>query len=239
MKKVVLIFSFIFSFLIIGFTQSNSTIDVVIGGEFSYNTFDVIDLGNEEVGTTIRFNDFSNGIYNYRIGLNISQELINKVYLKTGIRFAKAGYRIQSSVGIFPINSLAPIADVYINLKKNYLFFEFPIIGRYEFSKSKFALFVEMGLSPHIYLTTKEIYYDSDRINYTNNNSPDFNSFHLVGIISIGLNAHINKRFTLFVQPIFRNHFTSSIQGSTDLLRNYGLELGLRKNLGIKKSSIE
>jgi len=251
MKRLLLLLSFVFSFSIIGFAQSNSTIDVMMGGEYTFRLLNFSKEASQLVSSDIYNRD--DGFIIHRFGFNFNHELFPNFYLKTGIRYTEGGFKYdfpelifvnqyESTSGVI-IEATDPALLNYPDYNKNsYLFLEFPIIGRYEYKTTKFSPFIEAGISPNIYLNTKlkTVYPSgSDRPNtveYQENELLKINTLQFVASISFGYNYHLNDSFTIYGQPIIRYHLTALADTPVKYyLYNIGLELGLRKNLGVKK----
>jgi hypothetical protein len=112
----------------------------------------------------------------------------------------------------------------------DYWFLEVPIVGRYEFSESRWSPFVEVGLSPNLYLRGKEI--QQTDLGETNFEAGNINKMQLVGSVSFGVNYAATENLQVFAQPIFRYHLTKTTDlGSEEHLYNAGLEIGMRKRL--------
>jgi len=69
MKKILILFYFVFLFVYAGFTQSNSSIDLILGGGNSHRFITDDRLLNTIQGTTTK------GIYGARYGLNYSRKV--------------------------------------------------------------------------------------------------------------------------------------------------------------------
>lgn len=121
-----------------------------------------------------------------------------------------------------------------------------PFNLRYSINNNKIAPFIEFGFSPYLYLITKRKEFSDSTPEPTiekikkPNSTPFINSL-IYASFSLGLDYNINKEFALFIQPIVRYNFKKIkfLNGTYSSLRNntiiYSIELGLRKNLGVKK----
>ena len=121
----------------------------------------------------------------------------------------------------------------------DYLFLEIPIIGRYEFKEKKVSPFVEVGVSPSIYLNTKlkTVTDISTTSEYLRNETPAINNLSMVASVSFGVNYTLNEKLVFFGQTIGRYHFTKlAAAPSNQYLYNFGVEFGIRRNLSNRNS---
>ena len=121
-----------------------------------------------------------------------------------------------------------------LQLSRDYWFIEIPVAARFEFSNKKFSPFIELGVSPSVYLTTrtKTVTDIGTDVTYQKGGTADYNNMHLVGFTSFGVNYSLNDKFQLFGQGIYRYHFTKLVDAPiSEHLYNYGLEVGVRRRL--------
>lgn len=223
------------------FSQINLSVDLVTGIEYSYRSLrtsrvdpiviSILDGRNVETGKS-----------NWRFGLNYNKRISAKFFLKTGLRLASIGYKGEKKIGLrwgSEITSMGWIPDPSlaheIQLIHDYLFIELPIVGRYEFKGKKLSPFIELGVAPSYYLTTrtKKITDIGNESTFQKSPAPHFNSLQVVGLFSMGINYNLNENIQLFGQPIIRYHFSKLIEAPIEEhLYNFGIELGLRKKLG-------
>ena len=225
-----------------GFCQIHSSIDFIAGVEYSYRN---LNTSSKDV-TVIRImenqDNKESGKSNWRIGFNYNRKVANKIFLKTGIRLMSIGYKGEQKTGLrwgsehngmgewIPDPNLAH----EIQLIDDYWFFEIPMAGRFEFSEKKLRLFLETGVSPSIYLTTrrKSITDIGTNVEFQNNNTHNFNKFHLVGNLSFGISYSIDENLQIIGQPIFRYHLTKLEEVPIrEYLFNYGVEIGIRRRI--------
>ncbi len=97
-----------------------------------------------------------------------------------------------------------------LQLVRDYLFFELPLMARFEMGNGKWGLFAEAGISPNLYygrkVTTKTDLDTQSTIYRNEVSSPS--KLNLSGNISLGLHYRASERVALFFQPIFRYHFS-------------------------------
>ena len=121
-----------------------------------------------------------------------------------------------------------------IQLTHNYWFLEIPLALRFEFTNKKFSPFIESGISPSVYLTTRttSVTDIGTDVTYQKNGTSDFTSMHLVGMVSIGTNFTVNEKFQLFGQATYRYHLTKLADAPIEEhLYNYGIEIGVRRSI--------
>lgn len=223
------------------FSQMNSSIDFVFGLEESYRSLSttsedpiVTGILNQRNGKEIRKQ-------NWRLGFNYNKRLTKSLFLKSGIRLASVGYydeklsdlRWPSEIGPNGFE-LDPSLPHKIHNSTNYWFLEIPLAARYEISHARFSPFIELALSPSVYLTTR-IKKETDintEVTFKRSSNSDFSTVHLVGSASFGSNYTINNKFQLFGQVAYRKHFTKLVDAPIiEKLYNYGLEFGIRRKL--------
>ena len=214
----------------------NSSFDFIGGIDYGYRN---LSAPSESSSVTFR-DDNELGKINYRIGLNLNQKITEKIFFKTGVRFVITGYKERKMD--FP--GVDVISDINTpvfpggegQIFRNFSFIELPIIVRYEFSKKKFTPFMELGVSPALYLSNRIKFITEINpgiFNSKGKDNRDFSTLHLVSVVSFGGNYFINEKLQLFAQPTFRYHFTRLIEESTirENLWSLGLEFGVRKRI--------
>lgn len=226
---------------VVAFSQSNSSFDLVGGAEYTFrllqNTTDdpvmqiIIDQRERD--------EF--GKLNFRGGFNYNRRLAGQLWLRTGLRWASAGYVYQDIDDLRWPSEFDPNTGAYtpdpslpheLRLTKEYWFLEVPLAGRLEMGQGKLKPFVELGVSPHIYLTTRTRQV-TDLETKQDFGADDVKPLNLAGIVSVGFQYQATKRTALFFQPIFRYHLTPLADTPIrEHLYNYGLELGVRKGMG-------
>lgn len=209
--------------------QSQSTIDFVGGVGYSFPNFNV---------TAPDIPDFQ-GRFNFRFGVNYNRRIGKQLWLKTGARFARVGYKTgkltnlrwgsENENGVWVPDPTLPRESQSFN---DYLFVDIPLAIRYEFGKKKLRPFAELGVSPYIFVTriSKKVT-DLETSTKILRNIGGFRNFHLTGQLSFGLDYTLNEKWIFFGQPIFRYHFTGLTQGSQERLYSIGLEFGARLQL--------
>lgn len=229
------------------FSQNNASIDLVGGVEFGYRSLSGDHSDDVPVGLILETRERETGKFGFRFGFNYNQRLSKKIFLKTGLRVANLGYtsgkitglrwgsEIQNAIDnglteIVPDPSLPREVQFFYE----YWFLEIPIIGRYEFNEKRWSPFVEVGLSPNIYLDARtKQKTDLGDAKYNHVEVGDaFNKFQLVGSASFGVNFAATESFRIFAQSVFRYHLTKTVDSAVkEHLYNVGLEVGVRKHL--------
>lgn len=224
---------------LVSFGQLNSSIDFITGIEYSYRSlnmdpdssslpFNIIDLRNNR----------ESGKANWRIGINYNKRLSNRFYLKTGLRLASVGYKGEKQTDLRWPSEIGPWGYQYdpslpheMQLIYDYWFLEIPLAGRYVFLDKKFSPFIEVGISPSYYLTTKTktITDIGNSTSFSRGGNSPFTNLHLVGVLSLGSNFTVNEKMQLFGQATYRRHLSKLVNASIkEYLYNIGMELGLR-----------
>lgn len=224
----------------VGFAQFQSSIDFIGSIDYSYRALSTSTTIPVIISTFEKRERTETGKLNWRVGFNYNQKIAERLYLKSGVRLASVGFKGEKKTdliwgsehdgmgGFIP----DPNAPKEFQSIPDFWFLELPLIGRYEFASQKVIPFLEIGLSPTIYLKTRnKVITDIDEtiISYKSNS---FNNLQLVGNVSFGLNYNLNEQLQLFGQPIFRYHFTKSENTPIEeRLFSGGLEIGVRRKI--------
>ena len=174
--------------------------------------------------------------------MNYNKQLTKRFYLKTGLRAINISYESDKVTGLVWGSEIeagiaagtGPIFDPTLPHEIQFFydnwFLEIPIIGRYEFSDSRWSPSVEVGISPNLYLnSTIEEKTDIGERTYEGNN---INKIQLVASVSFGVNYLLNDNLQFFGQPIFRYHLSKLGDASlNEHLYNVGVEVGVRKRI--------
>ena len=228
---------------LLAFGQSNSSIDLITGVEYSYRTLSTSSSDAIINGIMERRDDEETGKLNWRAGFNYNRRISSRLFLKTGARLASVGYKGEKKTGIRwgsehdgngGWSGPDPNLPHEIQLIDDYWFIEIPIAGRFEFDGKKLAPFIEAGGAPSIYMgtRTKTVTDIGADVNFEIGKALGFNQWHLVGYLSFGANYDIGQRLQLFGQPIFRYHFTKLADASiAEYLYNVGMEVGVRRRM--------
>lgn len=224
-----------------GWSQFNRSIDVMGSLDYGYRT---ISTDAEEAITKLivdKRNEKELPKLNWRIGVNFNQRLSNKFVLKTGLHLANDGYTTKkkdliygSEFDEFGNYTPDPSLPRKSHFVYNYWFAEIPLVGRFELNQKKFAPFVEAGILPSVYLTSRvrTVVDDESSTNFIDETDIGYNRLHLSGNVAIGVNYSPNENIQLFGQPSLRYHFTSLVDAPIkEHLYSFGLELGLRKKI--------
>lgn len=221
--------------------QSKSSVDLIGSADYVYRNLssDAEDPNSVvSIPDLIDFmDDHQKGRLKARFGFNYNRKINQKLFLKSGLRLATVGYITDSRASSFDLE--------VAKLSTEHLFLEVPLVFRYEVLQvDKISLFIEVGFSPNIYLSTRTKNVTNGEIT---EDPLDFASFgaynrlHWVGSVSPGLNHTLNDNWQLFGQSIFRYHFTRLINDSQfpmafniltkERLYSIGFELGIRRFL--------
>jgi len=184
-------------------SQINSSIDFIAGLDYSYRNLSTSSDDAIVLGILENRDEKESGKTNWRFGLNYNRKLTNNIFFKTGLRLASVGFEGEKKTELRLIHK-------------------------------KLIPFFELGVSPSIYLTTRVTSKTDigDSTAFNKNNQTDFNQFHLVGYISMGLNYNLNENIQFFGQPIFRYHLTELVDAPIEEhFYVAGIEVGLRKKI--------
>ncbi len=235
-KTIIIILCLNIPILLTG--QGISSIDFVSGIDYSFRTLNT-SLQDDITQLILDSRDGDSKKLNWRFGLNYNIKVDKKLYLKTGIRLARIGYKGEKRTGLIwtqSINGSPPNPNLpsEVQFIYDYYFIEVPIIGRLDFLENKLTPFLELGISPSLYLRsrTKTITDLSTDVEFHSEENSAFNKLHFVGNLSLGVNYRINGKYHLFGQTIFRYHLTKTADSDIkEHLYNYGIEVGMRRIL--------
>lgn len=231
----------ILSFPFLAFGQTNSSVDFVTGMEYSYRGLSTSSKDEIVIGIMENRNDKETGKLNWRAGFNYNRRLSNRFHLKTGIRLASVGYEGEKKTGLRYASEFVtpelwvpdPSLPHEVQFIYDYWFVEIPLVGRFECTNKKIAPFLELGIAPAVYVTTRTKIVTDLGTDVSFNNGVDafdFYRFHLVGIFSIGVSFSVSERMQLFGQPTLRYHLTQLVDAPIEEhLFNYGIEIGARR----------
>ncbi len=224
MKNLLFILLWILSFPL--FSQSNSTLSILVGRDLSSRVF----YGNDLYGAK----DGDKKKSNYRFGLNYERKLADNIWLKTGVRYAEVGFVDFQDTLRWGVqhngNGTAAQNSVLSESKRtiDYSFLEIPAMLRFEFAKGKWQPFFEMGIANNFYIKTISKLLGPYEWT-TETREKDVNKYQLSGVISVGVNFEVLKKCKLFLQPVYRHHITQVNDSSAEIhLRNVGVETGVR-----------
>lgn len=221
-----------------GFTQMNSSWDIIAGLDYSHSFL----FANKSSGLRRNIkvlNDVRQGKINWRLGGNYNMRIGSNAFFKTGLRFASVGYVYANDNltwgsehngmgGHTPDPNLPHSA----RFSYDYWFIEIPVAFRFERANNKFSTFIEIGLSPSAYLITKVSTKldNEEKIEYRHGEQfHQINLIHLVSTFAFGANYNYSEKVQLFAQPTLRFHLTPIIDSPIKaFLYNTGLEMGVR-----------
>ena len=228
-----------------GFGQSKHSIDLLYGLEYSDIRHNYQNVHPDFLQDVKGRNALTHGLVNYRFGLNYNVKIIDKFYLKSGLRFFRTGYSSGKSDVVWAVPDPTQNQIQEVEYISKYYYLELPIIGRYQFVEKRLTPFIEIGLAPSYYIGSRgkkitDLYTVENKIGVDRS----FNKLQLVGVISAGANFAMSEKLQLFAQPICRIHINSistdnkwflhsdSLSlNSSDSFNNFGIELGVRRLL--------
>jgi Outer membrane protein beta-barrel domain len=226
-KSVLLIVISLAPFILMA--QIKSSISGVIGVDYSYRVLKNPLYSGET------------GRLNYRIGLNYNHKIAEKMWLESGLRFSSIGYNghketnakwgseFNTTTGIWTPDPTLPHQIQFIY---DYLFLEIPIGIRYELKSNKIKTYFAAGLSPNVYLKTRTQTITEFGSKATLGDRIGIQKMTFSANIGFGFEYVLNDHFQVYSQPSFRYHFTPLGTGPIkEYLYNFGLELGIRRNL--------
>lgn len=217
--------------------QSNVSLDFVVGADYTFRTL----YASDNYEFILKVREAEVGKLNGRTGFNFSKRITNRLFLKTGVRLASVGYYIKKQDDVrweseYSTGEWVPDPNLphKLSLIKDYWFVEFPLMARLEFNQRKWAPFLEGGVSPSLYVTTRTII-ESDfdkNSDFEHAAVKGFNRLQWVGVLSFGMNYNATSRIQLFAQPVLRYHLSNLVKAPVkEHLYTAGLEMGARLKL--------
>jgi len=212
--------------------QLNSSVAIMLSMDYSYRHL-YANEDSEPAQLLLELGKEESWKMNYRFGFDYNQKLTNKVFLKSGLRFANFGFIGAKYSGIkwsYPVG--ASSYSEHLRNHINHHFIEIPIIGRYEFTENSISPFIELGVSSNIYLRSKrkQASESASTVRYTKSYVSEFKSVSFSTNIGMGLNYNFKNRLQFFGVVTHRYHLTKLlIAPLSQNLFQLGLELGIRR----------
>ena len=210
------------------YNRLSNSLDFVIGGDFSYRTIN-LDPNSEFLFQKENRESLERPMASYRLGINYNQGINSSWAIKTGLRYATAGFNISSAEPFDMDQDINQIDKKFSVLgtdyKYNYRFIEIPIGIRYVLNKSICDPYVEFGLASNIYLHTN--IYENDSLKLSKKES--ISKFNYFGYVSVGGDFEINDQLKGFTQLIGRYQFNNLRESVLEeRIVSLGLETGVR-----------
>jgi hypothetical protein len=220
-----------------GFAQMNSSWDIIAGVDYS-NRFLYASHSSGLQGRLPDLNKYYQGKINWRLGANYNKKISGNTYFKSGMRLASVGYvyktdDVQWGTEHNGMGGYEPDPDLEsVRFSYDYWFIELPIAIRFFKPNGKFSPFLEVGISPSLYLAsllTKKIDTPKEIVFRRENELVRINNLQLVGTFAFGANYNYSDKLQFFAQPTFRLHLTQLFRTPLKTyLYSAGLEMGFR-----------
>jgi len=214
---------------ILASSQNKSSLNIVFSPDYNYRSL----TGPDSLQWSIDiFNESNKAKLNFRFGMDYSHQIGQSNFLKTGIRYARIGFFSLKEELFLPDMTVS-----YGEISNNSHFIEIPIVIRKEFGGNRIAPFLELGVSPMLYINSLQITtIDGNRetVAFHRNDSAqtDYNNLQFSLNLSTGFNVLLKEQYQLFFSPTFRYHLTKTANAiNTQHLFNLGIEVGIRKFL--------
>ncbi len=226
----------VFPFFIQGQTHS---VDFITGIDYSFR---ILGSDNQISEFIVDQRDMSeNARINFRLGVHYNFQFKERLHLRTGLRLVNQGYNGQTLETLKWPNQHdgqggwdPSIPGEYdkLSIDYNYYFLELPFSLRHELSNRKLQLFYELGFAPSMLLrSVTKIKLDGETQSSASNSvsSTEDTNLQLLGLVSVGLNYKLCKRWRVFIQPQFRYHVTKLVAESIkEKLYGIGIDFGTR-----------
>lgn len=149
--------------------------------------------------------------YGYTTGASLAYVLGKRMAIETGVFFSDKGQQTTNSIST---NWITPNGTVQPPFKSktnhHYYFIDIPVKANFYILTKRFKLYTSLGISTNLFLSKKAIskttYSDgtSETIVSNNYNSATIPSVNFSGLIGIGVSYDINKKWTLKIEPVYR-----------------------------------
>lgn len=245
MKKLIFFFCLSLPWMVTA--QSKVSIDVL--GSFEVSNRHLSNTSDDEFAIAIfdKREQEEGPKPNYRTGLNVSIRMSEKLWLKSGFRFASVGYKSKTQYDLVYPDEYDPVTGEPIfqpalprevRYTYNYWFLEMPVMARWIFSEKKFVPYAEFGFSGIYYLTTRTRYTTEHENLVYRLESPVNSIYQVTANLGVGINVYLGPMSSMFIQPNFRYHLSSTAQAPLrEHLFNFGTEIGYRVFLGKRDKS--
>ncbi len=218
--------------------QSKSYVGIIGGIDVSYRSLTITEGNrNLEIVKGVRDNSEKAKV-NWRLGGDYHRSLSERISLKLGARISSVGYVLKNSSLTWGTQhngmggwTTDPNLPQSYKLSEDFLFIEIPVTIRYWLNNSNIRMYLESGLYPAIYLTTRQSVKLDEETNttYERYDFNTFNNLQFVGLFSVGFEKKLKNNNGMFLQPTFRYHLTKMADAQIkENLFNYGMEMGYR-----------
>jgi Outer membrane protein beta-barrel domain len=225
------------------FAQFKSSLELISGADMTYRTAQTSVDSLQFVIKSRNTNEKPR--MNWRFGLNYHVQITERFGLKTGLRYATAGYLLSkqndlrwpsqhNQNGGYDPNLPGEGKDV--SLWFRYSFIEIPVAVRYQLNAPsatrRFSSYLEGGIAPNLYRSTKFVSKLDDQKSSNTISESSVQKLHWVAQISYGLTYQFKNADALFFQPIARFHLNKTKNAAVqEHLYSFGVELGYRKSI--------
>ena len=201
-------------------TAQRAAIDVAVAGGLTYRARSTPDRADRNL-TSIR-NDRETTVLNGYAGVHYALSVGPKTFLRTGLRLTGFGSATDVSTlrwgsqhggggGFDPtIDPGDPNAPT--RRRTDHFFADVPLLLRRTLGGGVgWTPYVETGLLPGIYLTTRTLLENETekKVTYRDDTEDGMRRLHLGGALALGLSRSLGERYVLFVQPVFRYQLTA------------------------------
>lgn len=213
-------------------TQKHS-IDIVTGGDYGFRSI-TGDRNNPTVPQLIA-NRQKNEVpkFNYRIGVNYSYFLTDKLFIKSGIRLSNPGFKTGLIADFDPTSNINLVEKIHqddgIEAQFEYIFLEIPTLIRYVYSGTWCRSFLEAGFSSNFYLHSIITKTHQDGTKERTITQEEIRRYNLIGNLSLGAEMEITKDIAWFIQLNGRYQFANLRRSQiTERIGSAGVETGVR-----------
>ena len=190
-------------------------------------------------------NNLESALPTLRFGVEYLHPINSRWTFRVGARMARGGYQMKTEVILVssfseaPENTLVTEDPAFVGpfeWREEFDFWEIPVAVQYQFHRSPWLPYVELGMSPHLLRDERELVNGEPATPLPPEFQTTTQKLQLVGSLGIGWRIPVGKYWQTYAQPTFRYHLTELYENPDDELIethlwNGGLEVGIRRRL--------
>ena len=222
-----------------GLAAQQSFLDASVGVHYAFRRL----TDSDPPSGVNRLAENEQGVITGSVGFHYGRQLGDRLALRTGLRLMTLGYgfridglrwgsQFDGQGGFDP--GLDPDAPAEVTGRNDRIFLDVPLLVRYAMHPGRWKPYVEAGLLPGAYLTTRTEQRAGDErtVEYRDGARQSIHRVQLGAALSLGVSYGLSGRYALFLQGSGRYQLTPLADGPYRE-RPYagGLEVGLRRNL--------
>lgn len=217
------------------FAQHKLSVAPIVSTDYSFRTLSG-DANNQSMIDYRNSNEIPK--IGFRVGADFHYKISKKISIKTGMRFASAGYQNKKINNLNWESEYDPLTGITTNdpslphelqLNYKYYFIEIPLAIRYNIMHKKITYYIEGGFSTMVYTNNRTKQVTDKDIKYSKETIAKFNPISMNALASLGIQYQFTKKISPFIQPTFRYGLTSINDNPIQMkLHTLGCEIGVR-----------